>query len=364
MRADATAGRSNGGRSNCRQVCSAGAAAHAAGHRSPTGRSDSAPLHRPLRCQAAVAGTRPLPPPPPKQCGAAAPPVASSAAEPKPAPLPIAAQRWPAAALSRHRCHAACSTATTTVRPIRDTARAGGRHDITRCAATIADHRDSRSSAAGIAGPRDAAPAAQIAPALVSLVAHADGTQRLTMRLDPPELGQVQIRIERPPDAPARVDITVEKPETLTLLLRDQPQLQRALDQAGVPPDGRSVTFHVATPEVGCAQRSDPPAPNAWREYRWPAGQRLRAEHRDSTAIRNNGPAMPWATPIRNSPLSLCRRGCAPDSISRPDLEGTRHDEPRLRHRATEHRCCGQCICRLRRSGRYQRGCVHRQYQP
>ncbi len=73
-----------------------------------------------------------------------------------------------------------------------------------------------------------------------------DGTQRLTLRLDPPELGQVHVRIDRLPDTPAHVEITVQRPETLVLLLRDQPQLQRALDQAGVPADGRSITFHVA----------------------------------------------------------------------------------------------------------------------
>ena len=99
-----------------------------------------------------------------------------------------------------------------------------------------------------------------MAPVLVSLRHTADGMQRVTMRLDPPELGRVQVRIDRPTDAPARVEITVEKAETLTLLLRDQTQLQRALDQAGVPAEGRSVTFHVASPEP--APRSEPaPAP-------------------------------------------------------------------------------------------------------
>jgi flagellar hook-length control protein FliK len=103
-----------------------------------------------------------------------------------------------------------------------------------------------------------ASPAAQIAPALVQMGHAADGAQRLTVRLDPPELGHVQVRIDRPAEAAARVEITVEKPETLTLLLRDQPQLQHALDLAGVPSEGRSVTFHIASPEP--TPRSSEPA--------------------------------------------------------------------------------------------------------
>jgi chemotaxis protein MotD len=105
-----------------------------------------------------------------------------------------------------------------------------------------------------------ATPAAQIAPVLVSMAHAPDGAQRLTLRLDPPELGHVQIRIDRPQDAPARVDITVERAETLTLLLRDQPQLQRALDQAGVPSDGRSVTIHVAATESAARPDGGPAA--------------------------------------------------------------------------------------------------------
>jgi flagellar hook-length control protein FliK len=101
--------------------------------------------------------------------------------------------------------------------------------------------------------PRPAfpSPAEQVAPVLLSMAHAPDGAQRLTLRLDPADLGQVQIRIDRPPEAAARVEITVEKPETLILLLRDQPQLQHMLNQAGVPPEGRSVTFHLASPEAG-----------------------------------------------------------------------------------------------------------------
>jgi hypothetical protein len=97
-----------------------------------------------------------------------------------------------------------------------------------------------------------------VAPVLVSLRQSQDGVQQLTVRLDPPELGHVQVRISRPPEAPAHVEITVEKAATLTLLLRDQPQLQHALDQAGVPAEGRSVTFHIASPEP--APRGGEPA--------------------------------------------------------------------------------------------------------
>jgi flagellar hook-length control protein FliK len=112
--------------------------------------------------------------------------------------------------------------------------------------------------------PSTAAPAAQLAPVLVSMARGPDGAPRMTIRLDPPELGHVQIRIDRPVEAPAHVEITVEKAETLNLLLRDQPQLQRALDQAGVPPDGRSVTIHIAAAEPGSRlEATSTPLPGA-----------------------------------------------------------------------------------------------------
>jgi hypothetical protein len=153
-----------------------------------------------------------------------------------------------------------------------------------------------------------ASPAAQIAPALVAMGHAPDGAQRLTMRLAPPELGRVQVRIDRPTDAPARVDITVEKTETLTLLLRDQPQLQRALDQAGVPPEGRSVTFHVvATEPPSRIDAMSVPASSgatsnglageysqgASREGGQPAQQQPAADRSDETAQADPAPP-PW----------------------------------------------------------------------
>ena len=183
-----------------------------------------------------------------------------------------------------------------------------------------------------------ASPASQVAPALVSLGHAPDGAQRLTMRLDPPELGQVQMRIDRPPDAPARVEITVEKAETLTLLLRDQPQLQHALDQAGVPPEGRSVTFHVASPEPAPrSERATPlrhqARPLAGRAAMARMARRARAASPDA---QQAGRRRMTTTP--NSRRSRRQAGCAPASTSPPDAKGQASHEHRIRRRAAEQR--------------------------
>jgi flagellar hook-length control protein FliK len=94
-----------------------------------------------------------------------------------------------------------------------------------------------------------ASPAQQLAAPLVVLGTGPDQSRRMTVRLDPEALGAVQVRVDRPKDGPARVEITVERTETLSLLLRDQPQLHRALDQAGIPAEGRTVVFQVAAPD-------------------------------------------------------------------------------------------------------------------
>lgn len=91
-------------------------------------------------------------------------------------------------------------------------------------------------------------PAFQVAPVMVSLASNGAGTHRLVLRLDPPELGRLEVRMTRNQDAGTRIEVTVEKPATLALLRQDEPALHRALSDAGVPPEGRSVSMQLGQP--------------------------------------------------------------------------------------------------------------------
>ena len=123
--------------------------------------------------------------------------------------------------------------------------------------ATAPDARPALPSPTPLSAPPPASgsapttPADQVAPALIAISAPAQPgvPQQITIRLDPTELGHVKVRIERSADGPAKVELAVERTDTLLLLLRDQPQLHRALDLAGVPQDGRTLHFSLAPPE-------------------------------------------------------------------------------------------------------------------
>jgi flagellar hook-length control protein FliK len=91
-----------------------------------------------------------------------------------------------------------------------------------------------------------ATPAQQIAPILLTLAKTADGSQQMTVRLQPGDLGMVQVRIARAASGTTQIEITADNPSTLLVLQRDQPQLHRTLDEAGIPAAGRSVSFHAA----------------------------------------------------------------------------------------------------------------------
>ncbi|NRG17586.1 flagellar hook-length control protein FliK [Rhizobiales bacterium] len=80
----------------------------------------------------------------------------------------------------------------------------------------------------------------------VEVARHASqGTNRFQIRLDPPELGRVDVRLKIQSDGSVQAHLTVERSETLDLFMRDQRGLERALDAAGLKIENGSVQFSL-----------------------------------------------------------------------------------------------------------------------
>ena len=104
-------------------------------------------------------------------------------------------------------------------------------------------------------------PAEQAGTALVATLKAADGTQSVTVQLHPDDLGAVHIRVDRTIGGLAHVAISADRPETLRLLRDDEAGLRRVLDNAGLPAEGRTVSFDSPPPQpVASPTRFDAPA--------------------------------------------------------------------------------------------------------
>jgi len=71
------------------------------------------------------------------------------------------------------------------------------------------------------------------------------GKSRFEIRLDPADLGRIDVRIDVDRTGQVTSHLTVEKPETLSLLRQDAPQLQRALDDAGFKTGDGGLQFSL-----------------------------------------------------------------------------------------------------------------------
>lgn len=72
-----------------------------------------------------------------------------------------------------------------------------------------------------------------------------NGTQQFEIRLNPPELGRVEVKMEFGRDGQINTHLIVERPETLDMLSKDARQLERALAQAGVNLESDGLTFSL-----------------------------------------------------------------------------------------------------------------------
>lgn len=81
--------------------------------------------------------------------------------------------------------------------------------------------------------------------ALQIAVTAQSGKSRFEIRLDPAELGRIDVRIDVDRHGQLTSHLTVEKPETLAMLRQDAPQLQRALDNAGFKTGDGGLQFSL-----------------------------------------------------------------------------------------------------------------------
>jgi len=71
-----------------------------------------------------------------------------------------------------------------------------------------------------------------------------DGNSRFQLRLDPPELGRIDVRLDIDNKGQINARLVVEKSETLDLMQRDQRALEKALQQAGL--DGAKTNLEFS----------------------------------------------------------------------------------------------------------------------
>ena len=90
-------------------------------------------------------------------------------------------------------------------------------------------------------------PATQMVAAMLEKSAEkSDKKQTLTIQLDPPELGRVQVQLSYEKGEAMKVHLLAETKDTLTLLQRDSHALRSALEQAGIQTDSASLSFDMA----------------------------------------------------------------------------------------------------------------------
>jgi flagellar hook-length control protein FliK len=71
------------------------------------------------------------------------------------------------------------------------------------------------------------------------------GSKRFQIRLDPPELGRIDVRLSVDNSGVVQARMTVERAETLDMMQRDQRSLQQALQQAGLDMSKTNLEFSL-----------------------------------------------------------------------------------------------------------------------
>jgi len=91
------------------------------------------------------------------------------------------------------------------------------------------------------------------------------GKTSFDVRLDPADLGRIDVRINVDRNGQVTSHLTVEKPETLSMLQQDAPQLRQALDDAGLKTGSGGLQFSLRDQSSSNQNNSHQPNGNAQR---------------------------------------------------------------------------------------------------
>ena len=91
------------------------------------------------------------------------------------------------------------------------------------------------------------------------------GKSRFEIRLDPADLGRIDVRIDVDRNGQVTSHLTVERPETLSMLRQDATQLQRALDNAGLQTGNSGLQFSLRDQSSSGQNGGNQSNPNAHR---------------------------------------------------------------------------------------------------
>ena len=96
------------------------------------------------------------------------------------------------------------------------------------------------------------ATAIPIAGLAVEIASHATaGKNRFEIRLDPPELGRIDVRLDVDREGKVTSRLVVDRPETLDILRRDAPALERSLQLAGLKTADDALQFSLRDQSQG-----------------------------------------------------------------------------------------------------------------
>jgi flagellar hook-length control protein FliK len=99
--------------------------------------------------------------------------------------------------------------------------------------------------------------AVPLAGVAVEIAARASaGSNRFEIRLDPPDLGRIDVRLNVDKQGNVTSHLVVERSATLDLLRRDAPQLERALQDAGLKTSGDGLQFSLRDQGAGAQNQN------------------------------------------------------------------------------------------------------------